>query len=375
MMLLVAIQAGIQPVVTRVCVAGEVAGASLVVVENLVSMVLAIVLSPPGTFQSWSCSDSLMLAGPAAFCYSLRSFFKQAAYRRCDAVTFNICNQTKVVFCALAAWLLLHEVQSRRQVVALVVGMSAGLLLVVPSHIRAKDESKKDVSDAELAPGQKERTAEAIHQGSKQLNLQTAHIERGKQEALPPLRKRRPPAEGHPEPHCAATAAQTAASQNSTNQHRTIPPRKALDVDWSGAAMGAALALLTAGCSGLGAALSQLAMKRSARPSTLFNFELAMWGMPVAIAVSGSGMAGERISGVTKGWRLRTLIPVALQAGGGLLVSAVVKSRGGVAMGLCTVVGIAVSALTEAFLMRRAPTLRQVSAASLAALSILLHQW
>merc|ERR1719436_2207227 len=75
-----------------------------------------------------------------------------------------------------------------------------------------------------------------------------------------------------------------------------------------------------------------------------------------------------------RGWQGKTIAPVALQAAGGLLVSALVKQRGGVAMGLCTVVGIAVSAAVDAALTRWPPSFRQAVAALLCLVSVCAHQ-
>jgi len=314
-MVLVSIQTGIQPAVTRLCVSKEVSGQSLVLAENLVSMVIAIVLSPPGAFHAWSFEDSFACVGPAAFVYVIRSLFKQAAYRRCDGVTFNICNQTKVVFCAFATWFLIEEGQTPQQMCALLCAVSAGVLLVAPG-----------------------------------VGARPSHIDGNVCNSLP---------------SSVATDASQAGSQASTWLHSSA---------LSAPALGTAFALITACCSGTGAALSQVAMRNSERPSTLFNFELAMWGMPLAIIVSTSSGSGVKPTSLTTGWEIKTLAPVALQACGGLLVSSVVKRHGGVAMGLCTVAGIAVSASADALLTGQPPTARQCVAGTLAALSIAMHQ-
>eukprot|EP00933_Yihiella_yeosuensis_P018275 TRINITY_DN15058_c2_g1_i2.p1 TRINITY_DN15058_c2_g1~~TRINITY_DN15058_c2_g1_i2.p1 ORF type:complete len:203 (+),score=36.62 TRINITY_DN15058_c2_g1_i2:288-896(+) len=136
-------------------------------------------------------------------------------------------------------------------------------------------------------------------------------------------------------------------------------------------ASGALLALATALCSGVAAAMSQAAMRTSSRHSALFNLELGLWGLPLVLASGGGPLS---FSEACRGWEFKTFAPVALQAVGGLLVSAVVKSKGGVAMGLCTVVGIAISALVGAVRTGQPPTLRQVCAAALCTLSVAMHQ-
>jgi len=328
-MALVALQVGLQPVVTRLCVNESVSARSLVLAENAVTLVLSLSLTKPDAFLEWSAAESLMLAGPPALIYSLRSLFKQGAYRRCDGVTFNIINQTKTVFCAVAAWFLLGEGQTPRQCLALFCAVAAGALLIVPDSTLKRLLGGSSGSDngalessSKVAPGAISGAAGKDGAASVSENLQAAVV-----------------------------------------------------------ASGLALAIATAVCSGLAAALSQLAFRRvGARPSTLFTFELALWGAPLAAVLGSVGRVGSPATStgdskaLLQGWRLRTIAPVALQSVGGILVGAVVKAHGGVAMGLCTIVGIAVSAAADAAIMRRRPSLRQAFAGALAASSIVAHQ-
>lgn len=306
-MVLIAIQAGVQPVVTRTCVSNKVAGHSLVLAENLTSMFVAFCLSPVGAFASWTIGNSFVVVGLAAFAYALRSLVKQAAYRRCDGVTFNICNQCKIVFCAIANWVLSGEGQTPRQLSALACAVSAGVLLVAPAG------GGGGASQTPSKPGDKDEKAS--------------------------------------------------------------PPEKKTETSGNSSAFGAILAMATACCSGTGAALAQRALKREARSATVFNFELAMWEMPIAITAGILNGHSLMPASLLKGWTVVTIAPVVLQAFGGLLVSNVVKMKGGVAMGLCTVAGIAVSAVADAVVSGKAPTLKQVMAASLAASSIAIYQF
>lgn len=296
LMALVSLQTGIQPLVTRSCVTREVSGQSLVIAELMVSITLALLVLPSDAFATWSVWNSATSAGPPAIMYALRSLFKQSAYRLCDGVTFNVMNQTKVVFCALATFVLLGEVQSFHQCLALFCAMLAGVLLVTPARASPTVVPTKPKDEQEVSP-------KAQGQGSS-------------------------------------------------------------------SASGAVLALITAACSGFAAALSQAAMRYSARPSTLFNLELGIWGLPFVLC-SGGTISKTTI---TQGWRWVTAIPVVLQATGGLLVSALVKQQGGVAMGLCTVVGISVSAVVDSIFMRRLPSARQFLASALCAMSVGVHQ-
>jgi len=300
----VSVQTGIQPLVTRSCVTKDVSGQSLVLAELLVSMALALFVLSGDSIAAWSVWDSARSAGPPAVMYALRSLFKQSAYRLCDGVTFNVMNQTKVVFCAIATWVLLGEAQSFHQCMALACAMLAGVLLVTPMPAAVKTKDSSSVLSPTSPKG------------------------------LP-----------------------------------RSAPAKSPSVK-SKATSGALLALITAACSGAAAALSQVAMRLSSRPSALFNLELGIWGLPFVL-LSGGLVSWSTL---TQGWRPVTTIPVILQAAGGLLVSALVKQQGGVAMGLCTVVGISVSAFVESIFMRRLPSLRQILASCLCAVSVGVHQ-
>lgn len=304
-MLLVAVQVGLQPLVTRKCVAEAVSTKSLVLVENVVTAVMSLTtlsLTVPGAFVGWTITDSLVLAGPPAMVYAIRSLCKLGAYRICDGVTFNIINQTKTVFCAISAWILLGEAQTLQQCAALSCAVFAGALLILP-----------------------QRSARSACEMPQE------------------------------------TATPSAQSSSSTT--------------------GMMLALATAVCSGVAAALSQMAFRRAgSRPSPLFTFELALWGAPFAILFSRGvpkskeGTSTSKGTSVLHGWRWCTLAPVAFQAFGGMLVGFVVKQHGGVAMGLCTIIGIVVSAIADAAMTRRPPSVRQAFAATLAAMSIVAHQ-
>jgi len=320
-MLLVALQVGLQPLVTRKCVDECVSTKSLVLAENAVTAVMSLstlYLTVPDAFGGWTLWDSIRLAGPPAVVYAIRSLLKNSAYRNCDGVTFNIINQTKTVFCAISAWLLIGETQTFQQCTALLCAVAAGALLILPQR-HARSGSSPTVTT-----------------------------------------------------HAAESTPKVLGNEAASKQTLTVS---------GSSSFGVILAAATAVCSGFAAALSQMAFRSAGnRPSTLFTFELALWGAPFAILLGGAGGGGTKDNetpqgfSIIRGWRLRTLTPVALQAAGGILVGVVVKQHGGVAMGLCTIIGIVVSAIADAAVTRRPPSARQFFAASLAASSIIAHQ-
>jgi drug/metabolite transporter (DMT)-like permease len=359
-MFLVALQVGMQPAVTRACVSSEVSGQSLVIVEIIVSMILAVMLTPMSEFVRWSLVESCCLAGPAALVYAVRSLFKQAAYRRCDSVTFNVINQTKVVFCALGAWFLMQEGQSPQQVLALLCAVFAGALLVIPSAPSNGDRAATATAEYQDNGSQCQRQVDETTASAK-IEMQELKVTRRKVSN---------------EVITTCGAASNSLSQlrvTSVSVTSAVPPAQKHSRTASAAISGAVLALATAVCSGTAAAMSQRALRGTTRPSSLFNFELAFWGAPFVVATSVVGV-GKQSSLVLRGWDACTMAPVVLQAAGGLLVSAVVQQQGGVAMGLCTVAGIAVSAATDALLTKRLPSQRQMFASLLAVASVAMHQ-
>lgn len=317
LMALLALQIGVQPTVTKKFVAQAVSGTSLVLAELVVSIFLALAVTPGTALSGWSVLESFQFACPPAAIYALRSIFKQAAYRRCDGVTFNVVNQTKVVFCALGTWMLLGEGQSLRQCAALLCAVGAGAVLVAPGASLGRCCS----------------SAVAPKEFMSILELPVAPV--------------------------------TAVMVSEEDGHQPDTPKNTRVFT-----TGAGLALATAACSGIAAALSQVALHGTERPSALFNLELAIWGLPMVLFTSNS-VGSVRLH---EGWEGCTLVPVVLQAAGGLLVSALVQSQGGVAAGLCTVAGIVVSAAIEAAATRSPPSLRKVVAAGLCGVSVAVHQ-
>lgn len=345
-MTLVAMQTGIQPAVTRACVSETVSAQSLVIAEMMVSVILALAVIPTDNFSEWSMFDSLKLAGPPSVMYALRSLFKQSAYRRCDGVTFNVLNQTKVVFCAIAAWLIMGERQTVQQCGALLCAVVAGGLLVIPGQVSAeklptRPAVSQDKFSGQMSPGRKASVPGQAKSRGKASRLLVVEAN-----------------------------SDGSTCDGSSKYFSKYFGSRDYTVNSSHVLLGVALALSTAACSGVAAAMSQSAMKMATRPSALFNLELSLWGVPFVL-LSGGGL---RPFSALHGWHRYTLVPVALQAAGGLLVSAVVKRHGGVAMGLCTVAGITVSALVDMITTRRPPSMRQVCAAALCALSVAMHQ-
>lgn len=378
-MTLVALQVGMQPAIMRACVPQAVSGRSLVLMEMAISIALALLVMPQEALEGWSFLESFRCAGPPAIVYALRSLLKQAAYRLCDSVSFNVFNQTKVVFCAMAAWFLTGEAQAPLQCLALLCAVAAGALLAVPT--RAQSTTRRCQGRIQGRCQRRSRWQDPrkkacivwppLEEGSKAISWHaTAFLANSNSMSCIAVQE---------EEECNGRL-DGGGKENEVEPHRGVSsqvPLGARDVLPCCSGAGAALAIATSACSGVAAALSQAAMRYSFRHSSLFALELALWGVPFVLLFSGgdeklfNGLRGWK---ECFGWKKYTILPVLLQAMGGLLVSAVVKQQGSVAMGLCTVAGIGVSVVVDAVVTRRLPSRQQVCAATLCGLSVVVHQ-
>jgi len=97
--------------------------------------------------------------------------------------------------------------------------------------------------------------------------------------------------------------------------------------------------------SGVATAVSQKVLQNDKKNSYLYTSELAVWGIVTLFGVSifweFDQIAAE---GVFKGWSGFTIVPVFVNAIGGILVGLVVKYAGGVRKGFGTVAGMFLTA-------------------------------
>lgn len=104
--------------------------------------------------------------------------------------------------------------------------------------------------------------------------------------------------------------------------------------------------------SGLGGAFSQRTLQR--RNSFVFSMELAVYStcsLVMMLMLAPAGMSKDRdkimSEGLLVGWNLRTVVPVAIQAAGGLCVGQVTKYAGGVKKGFAIVSGILLTTVLQ----------------------------
>lgn len=147
-------------------------------------------------------------------------------------------------------------------------------------------------------------------------------------------------------------------------------------------ATGLMSAIVAAALSGFAAAIVQSALQDAKRDASFYTIELALYSLPILLAgslSSGSSDGGSKVLNQSldappqKPEALVWLIPVLLQAGGGLLVGLVSKFCGSVRKGFAVVLGIIVSAIAELLIFGTKVQLSAMFGIAVVILSLYLH--
>ncbi|CAL1386227.1 unnamed protein product [Linum trigynum] len=134
--LLLALQYGAQPLISKRFVRREVIVTTLVLTCEIVKVACAAILmvkdgSMKKLTKEWSLVRSLTASGLPAAIYALQNSLLQISYKNLDSLTFSILNQTKIFFTALFTYIILRQKQSIQQIGALFLLIMAAVLLSV----------------------------------------------------------------------------------------------------------------------------------------------------------------------------------------------------------------------------------------------------
>nr|GMC91288.1 CMP-sialic acid transporter 5 [Ipomoea batatas]GME03808.1 CMP-sialic acid transporter 5 [Ipomoea batatas] len=134
--LLLTLQYGAQPLISKRFVGREVIVTSSVLACEIVKVGFAFILiAKEGTlkklYTQWNLVASLTASGLPATIYALQNSLLQISYKNLDSLTFSILNQTKLFFTALFAYVILRQNQSLQQIGALLLLIIAAVLLTV----------------------------------------------------------------------------------------------------------------------------------------------------------------------------------------------------------------------------------------------------
>lgn len=131
---LLALQFAFQPFLNKCFVSPEAIKSTLVLSCEVIKLILCVgMLVASGNEEllggSWTPMACLRDAGVPSVTYTVQNMLTQTAYRNLDSVTFNVVNQTKILFNALFALVLLGKGQNAVQMVALMFIFSASVLV------------------------------------------------------------------------------------------------------------------------------------------------------------------------------------------------------------------------------------------------------
>ncbi|CAM8984751.1 unnamed protein product [Rhodiola kirilowii] len=149
--LLLALQYGAQPLISKRFIRQEVIVTSSVVACEIAKVLCAfLVIAKDGSwrriFKEWTLVGALTASGLPAAIYALQNSLLQISYRNLDSLTFSILNQTKLMFTAFFTYVLLRQKQSAQQIGALCLLIIAAVLLSVGEGT-SKGSSKSNTDD------------------------------------------------------------------------------------------------------------------------------------------------------------------------------------------------------------------------------------
>ncbi|KAL8233826.1 hypothetical protein R6Q59_019926 [Mikania micrantha] len=292
--LLLTIQYGAQPLISKRCIGRNVIVTSSVLACEMVKVICALVLmakdgSLNKALKEWTLIGSLSASGLPAAIYALQNSLLQISYRNLDSLTFSMLNQTKLIFTALFTYIILRQRQSIEQIGALFILILAAVLLSIG------EGSRKDYGS--------DNPDEIIFYG-------------------------------------------------------IIP------------------VLIASVLSGLASALCQWASQVKKHSSYLMTVEMSLVGSLCLLVSTYKSPDGEamRQHGFFYGWTPFTMIPVFINAVGGILVGLVTSYAGGVRKGFVIVSALLVTALLQFVFDGKPPSLYCLLALPLVMASISIYQ-
>ncbi|KDO36313.1 hypothetical protein CISIN_1g036182mg, partial [Citrus sinensis] len=110
--LLLTLQYGVQPLISKRCIRREVIVTTSVLTCELAKVIFALIfMAKEGTLKKlssqWTLVGSLTASGLPATIYALQNSLLQISYRNLDSLTFSMLNQTKIIFTALFTYIIL----------------------------------------------------------------------------------------------------------------------------------------------------------------------------------------------------------------------------------------------------------------------------
>jgi len=132
--ILLSVQFGIQPLLTRVLVSNEALIPMVVLVTELLKGLIAsfvlLFLHRPQTLHRWTLAGSLKIAGLPALSYAAQNHFSWLAMRNLDSVSFNLQNQSKLIATAGFVYVICGQMPTQKQMFAMFLVIGAMILVI-----------------------------------------------------------------------------------------------------------------------------------------------------------------------------------------------------------------------------------------------------
>uniref|UniRef100_A0A7S2YRJ9 Sugar phosphate transporter domain-containing protein n=1 Tax=Entomoneis paludosa TaxID=265537 RepID=A0A7S2YRJ9_9STRA len=318
---LLALQFGIQPLLTRKFTPPGITRSTVILVQELLKFVMAFGMlqitnhgGARAAMKGWSVWNWIQVAGVPAALYAVQNMAALKAYQNLDALTFNVLNQTKTLSAALCCYLIMGKRQSKLQVVALILLLTSAL--VMEKIVKVNDVlgylSFDYWKDSSTTQPQELAAVSDVNDTSLTMD---------------------------------------ASGDSNTPQTLLM---SLLPAGWNAQRFfdGVAPILLASFISGLAGALSQMNLQKStgARNAYLFSMELCVASILLlggSLLISSDGQLILQ-KGFFHGWTPSTLIPIVTNAMGGIVVGLVTKYAGSVRKGFALIFGILLSGLMQA---------------------------
>lgn len=319
-MILLSLQFGMQPSLTRRFTPPTVCRSTVILVQEVTKFCLACFFliasrNRREATSGWTVSTWISVAFLPAALYSVQNLAALLAYQNLDALTFNVLNQTKTLSAALCCYLVMGRKQSPMQVFAL-------FLLLASALVIEKIVTVDSILDPMRFLGSNDGGDDGEDAGGR----------------------------GHDARHYT---------------HGVAP------------------VLLASFLSGLAGALTQKKLQsasgtsKGGRDAYLFCMELCVASVIILSASLCFTDDGKRIieNGFFDGWTPQTFLPILTNSLGGIVVGLVTKHAGSVRKGFALIFGIFLSGTAQAL---TDPTgggvsKEQVLGGSLAAVSLWMH--
>ncbi|RLN88702.1 hypothetical protein BBJ28_00018084 [Nothophytophthora sp. Chile5] len=154
-MLLLAVQFGLQPMLYKEFAANVKHSSVLVIACEVCKLLLALLtLLSSGALarvvKTWSLQESLSASGLPACTYAVQNVLIQVAYQHLPSIVFNLINQTKLLSSALFVYLLMGTRFSLAQCFAMLLLLSAAVLLSLAKNGGADGDDAAPAISVEL---------------------------------------------------------------------------------------------------------------------------------------------------------------------------------------------------------------------------------